>query len=346
MDAVHAGRKIRCSGCGKLLVVPQPADDQGESPKPAEPQTPPFWTPTTLLILGILLGLAIFMFALGNVVTRIFVVLIVCTTLHGCWLGASRVAAAIIGMLAALVLAAPVGKALEGMCASVAGLSGLANRLLSIGVAGVLVIIVVSTVISFPLTRMMRKRPLWRRCDRVIGGGLGMVEGAILGMLVIWTILVAEPILARNLAEANRPGSNLRPHRMSGALVSAAQVARESAVGRAIGASNPLKEMRIITLLHDAQTVLTNQRSREAFLNHPAIAQLRHRESVQRVVDTLAAEAQLVNLEDGLSAQEVRALLESPKLLAALDETNLLAELSPMADQIEKAMNDSLQAAP
>jgi hypothetical protein len=113
-----------------------------------------------------------------------------------------------------------------------------------------------------------------------------------------------------------------------------------------VDASNPLKEMRVISLLRNAQSVLTDDARRDAFMNHPAMQEVRQRPAVQRALDLLAAELRLAERNDDLSDKDVMMLLRSPRVLEILDETKLLAELSPIAGQIEQALNAAVEPSP
>ncbi len=49
------------------------------------------------------------------------------------------------------------------------------------------------------------------------------------------------------------------------------------------------------------------------------------------------------HVQGQLDRRALRAILDSPTLLAILDETNLVADLSPIADDIERAIDQALE---
>ncbi len=111
-------------------------------------------------------------------------------------------------------------------------------------------------------------------------------------------------------------------------------------------AVNPLAELRLITLFEHGLIVLNDPGARDAFVGHPAIEGIKRRPSVQLALDMLRADpqiSQIVESEDGITGEELRAILDSPTLLAILDETNLVADLSPIADDIEHAIDQALE---
>ena len=299
-----------------------------------------------LIGLGSLVVLAGLMLIFGNLITRLFVVLVVLTALNGFWLGVSKVAAAIVGMLLAMLLAVPLGKLFEGLFAMVFGSSGLTNRMISIGICGLLLVMLISVLLSIPIKRAMKNRPTWRRYDKLLGTGLGLFEGALLGVLLIWAVLVLEPMAAANLARARDPDSELESSSTARVVVALARAMEESVLGRAAEVANPLKNMRVIRLFADAQTVLNDPLRREIFLNDPKMQRIEQRPSVRKALKLLSGRLPEVKMDDGLSSAEIRIILASPRFLEILDETDLLSELTPLADDIEQALNFAIEYHP
>lgn len=355
IDSQHAGRRVKCPACGQALIVPQPSRKSPNEKstvakalpkKPSVPEPVSFWTRPMLIGLGSLVVLAGLMLIFGNLITRLFVVLVVLTALNGFWLGVSKVAAAIVGMLLAMLLAVPLGKLFEGLFAMVFGSSGLTNRMISIGICGLLLVMLISVLLSIPIKRAMKNRPTWRRYDKLLGTGLGLFEGALLGVLLIWAVLVLEPMAAANLARARDPDSELESSSTARVVVALARAMEESVLGRAAEVANPLKNMRVIRLFADAQTVLNDPLRREIFLNDPKMQRIEQRPSVRKALKLLSGRLPEVKMDDGLSSAEIRIILASPRFLEILDETDLLSELTPLADDIEQALNFAIEYHP
>lgn len=314
--------------------------DEQQTPEAARVR---FWTPSVYVAAGVLGLFAVAALLFGNLVTRLFVVLVVLTTLNGYWLGAARVAASAVGFLVALLLAVPMGKLVEPLVSTLVGTTGLANRMLSIGICGAVQVMVVGVALSVLFARFLKRRPEWRRFDRLIGTGVGLVDGAIFGAFLIWAVLLLEPMAGRYTGQSGRSD---RADLLRRNVLTAAASVRQSAVGRAAGVVNPLKEMQMFALLNHAQTVLADPRAREVFVNHPTMQRIRERPAVRRTLELLANEPALVEFEDGLSDEELRDLLQSPRLLAILDETGLLRELAPISADIERALEAALPEQP
>lgn len=338
VDRVHAGRKVRCPGCGRPLTVP--VADAASTPVATPSEAPPalsVWTPPVQIATAILLLLGLVAIIFGNLATRIVVVLIGLSMLNGYWLGASRVVGAIVGMLLAIATAVPVGRACEGLVGGVFGTSGLVNRMFSIAICALVLMALVATLMSIPIGRWLKRRPRLRRYDRLVGAGLGIAEGTLMALFVIWGALAVEPIVAANVARGADPVAGAAPTRAAQIALSFATAAQESVVGQVTAPVNPLRHMRALNLLERAEAVLSDPQRCEAFALHPLMQQVRERPSVKRAGELLA-DAALVNLDDGLSGDEVRTLLTSRRLLEILDETQVLSELSPIADDIAQAL--------
>jgi hypothetical protein len=287
-------------------------------------------------VLGVAVLLAL---VFGNAVTRVFVLMGVVAALNGYWLGMVRVASLVAGMLLAMLLAVPLGRLMEGVVGSVSGVTGLAGRLVSVGVCGLLVATLMSFGVSLGVRRLTAERSGWRSYDKLLGAGLGVVEGGLLATLLIWAVLALEPMAARQLAVARASAGRVAPSDVARRVVAWAESARESQVGRAVGAVNPVGELRVMALVSSAQEVLDDPVLRERFLSHPSLEAVRERPAVKRTVELLLEEPRIVNFEDGVDAEELRRLMESERLLAILDETGVLDELVPIADDIESAIH-------
>ena len=355
--AADAGQDINCPCCGRKLHVPRVSQTgvkaatdtaaTGTQPLAVKVKKPPSGHSTAgFFLLGLVLGLTLIAFIFGNLVTRMFVALVFITALNGYWMGAAKITATLLGMLLAVPLATPVGRMLEGLCTALFGSTGLMNRMIGVGVGAFVVILVVGTALTFPLKSWLKKHPGWRKADRLAGCLLGTLEGGMLGVFIIWAVLVIEPIAARHLAEVEASHGQIEANQGARWIARTAAAVRESAVGRAVRVANPLKEMRIFRFFDEAQTVLNDRQLRERFVNHPNMKAIAEMPALKKAQELLVANAEIVNIDDGLSDEELRTLLQDPRFLDILDETNLLAELGPIAYQIQEAFDAALGVTP
>ena len=281
----------------------------------------------------------------GNLVTGVFVLFVALAAVNGYWVGASRITAVFGGMFVAAILAVPLGRAFEGVFSAALGSSGLTNRMVSIAMLALIIVVVVTIALQVVIGRVVKKKPQWKRYDKLIGSGLGLAEGTLLGFLLIWAVLSLEPIAVTSLAQTGEPQNATRPNPVSQKIVALAKVARESSVGQIADAVNPLDEMRLITMFENGLIVLNDPAIREAFVTHPTIEGLRQRPAVQQALEMLAADPkinQIIESEGSISGEELRAILDSPTILDILDETNLVGELSPIVEEIERAIEQAV----
>lgn len=338
---------------------PRPKSREGERLKPVHEDrrelTPPAHAASkprcsrfflALLIAGGLCsGLAI---ALGSPATKVLVPFLALAMLNGYRSGGLKVVAGLFGLGVGGLLALPVGQACEGLVGRACGLTGLTGRMAGIAVAGILLAIVAALLADFFVGRKLRRRPAVARYDKWLGSGLGLAQGALLALVVFWGILVLEPVAAARLATAADGAEPIEPDPAASRIVGLVQLARESFAGRIADASNPLAEARFVTLPRKGLAMLNDPVALEAFHNHPAVQRVSERPVVKEVVEALAADPQINEMlqsDQGLSQRDLLVILGNPKLLKILDATNVLAELAPIADEIEEALDAALDHA-
>ncbi len=380
VDNPPAGAAVRCRRCGHVAALPQDADDgtvataepddalaelaalESAPMTPAEmaqidrpsdaSKTPVSDKPLSVEVdrdlhrkfvrygfaAGVLAVVAAWVF--GNLVTFLFVAFVAFATLNGYWLGASKAGAAVCGMLVAALLAVPMGKALEGLFGSMFGTTGLTNRLISIAIMAVVLTAAAAVALKIVIGRVFKDRPSWGRYDRYVGSGLGLVEGAMLGLMVIWAVLAVQP-----MAASSKAATGDQPNTGADQVLAMGDAIRDSNIGRLADAVNPLSEMRLIALLQDALRVLNDPVARSRFVEHPAMKSIGDRPAVKEAMDMFKADPQInavIDSAGSITREQIRAILDSPTLLKVLDETDIVDVMMPMADDLEKAIKESL----
>ncbi|MBI1368565.1 MAG: hypothetical protein GC162_07905 [Planctomycetes bacterium] len=379
-----AGRRCKCPDCGTVLKIPR-APQPG--PKPMHlmadlaalddgPPTPMRELPGALpslptshgrtsarvsatgdaesfdmpalkwSVLGGMTVIAAMTLLLGNLVTGLFFLFVLLAMINGYWFGASKVAAVFGGLIAAALLAAPLGRAFEGLTASILGTTGMTNRMISIALFAVVIVIGATALLQMGIGQWMKRKPHWRPFDRPLGACLGIFEGTLLGFLIIWSILSLEPIAAAGAAAAQEPDA--APNPAAQAVVAIAHSAHESAVGQIASAVNPMRDIRVFSLFEKVLIVLNNPAARDAFANHPAVAAIQERPTVQKAMEMLKADPDLMAIiesKDGITGEGLRKILDSDTVLHIVDRTAIVAEISPMIDQIQQAVDDAFALA-
>ncbi len=333
---------------------------------PNTPASPDRGRPRLIVAAGVV-GVALLAAIFGGPVTAIVAILTAACILQGLWRGASQVLGVLVGMLAAAALAQPLARACEGFVASIAGTTGLSNRFISVGLAALFVAAIVAAGASWSLKRFWTSRPhAWMKWDHLLGGGVGLVEGVVLSLVVLWTPIMLEPIasahasLAPQTVDASRPALARR-------LVDWAAAVRASPLGGFAIATNPAASSPTLHLLEDFIAVARDPDAMQHFLNSEPIQRLRHLPSVGDAVRRLEADPQLealltasplgetpsadrvpgATLDDGghpappITGETIRAILSSNTLLNVLDETTVVEDLAPMAGDIATALREA-----
>lgn len=293
------------------------------------------------IVLGALIIAILLAAALGDLITLIFVALLAAAIVNGYWLGASKITAVLGGLFAAALLAVPLGRMLEGVIGGVTGATGLTNRLLSIVILAAVVVLAVTAVVQFVLRRWLITRPQIRIYDRPLGAALGFLEGALLGLVLIWAVLAMEPVASTGVSAA-RSNPEAAPNPLAERIVKVSESARGSAVGRVAETVNPLRDLHLLTLFQKVLVVLNDPVAREAFVSHDAVTRLRSRDSVRQAIDMLRDDPEImaiVEREQGIRGSDLRRIMDSERILTIFDETTVVAELKPMADEIEAAVD-------
>jgi len=285
---------------------------------------------------------------LGNPATKVLVPFLALATLNGYRVGGLKVTAGLLGLVVGALLAIPAGQVCEGAVGWLFGLSGLAGRLASIVAVGIVLAVVVTFLVDRFIGRRLRRKSAVLRYDKWVGSGLGMAQGALIALVLLWSILILEPVASARLAMASEDRSAPESDPAAVRIVSLVEMARASFVGRIADAVNPMAESQMVTLPRKGLSMLSNPVAIEAFNNHPAIQRLSERRVVKEVVEVLAEDPEISGIlasDEGLTQRDLLVVLSSPRLLEVLDRADVLTELRPIADELEEALDQALAQA-
>lgn len=360
-------QSARSQHVSESTAIPRATRSAVPSTKPTASAATP--TPSDrrlrLILAASVAALALLASILGGPVTAIVFILTAACILQGLWRGASEILGLLVGMLVAALLCRPIGRAFEGLTASLASTTGVTNRLVSVALAAILIALVVSIAASFALKRLWKsKKHAWMKWDHLLGAAVGLVEGAFLSLLVLWTPLIIEPIakaevsLDEQLGQSNQEGENVMAKRVA----SWATAVRESPVGGLALATNPTAASPMMQLLEDFIAVSRDEAAMEHFLKSEAIQRLKNLPSVGDAVRRLEADPELTALikpaaptpsstpgtppaDDAagppITGETIRAILSSNTLLQVLDETTIVQDLAPITPDIAAALREA-----
>lgn len=288
---------------------------------------------------------------LGGPVTKLFTAVVVLSTWQGLWRGAAEALSVLIGSVLALLLAPAIGRGLEGVVGGVLGTTGLLARVLSIGLVGITIIALVGIGGGRVIKKPIAARPGLKRWNFIAGAGLGLVEGFILALGLMWAVLALEPIAANQVAASQDPiaadeqSARFQPNPMAERLVKIAGEVHDSSLGGLAETTNPIEGSRLLSIMQDFAAISRDPEAVRAFVESDVMKEIAEFPSVQRAKELIDQDPQLGSLAgaQGVSVSTIRQILESPTLLRILDETRVVQDVTPMAGRLEEAIRQARQ---
>jgi hypothetical protein len=320
--------------------------NQANKPRPVQAARPPACSRAARLVIS---GIAAFLILLtvvfAGIPTMIVVGLACLCLVQGLWRGAAELVGLVVATVVALALSPPIGRGLEGAFAGMLGTGGVLNRMISIGIVALLIIVIGSAGLGILARRQMKRHEAWLRWDSYAGGALGLVEGVLLGMAVLWTGLALEPIAAGQLAAAEpTPESEpAPPNPVAERLVKFAGDVRSSALGPVAAATNPIEGARILALSQAFAAISRDEEAFNAFMSTDVMQTIRALPSVQTALERIKADPSLMALyeQQGVTPQMLSEVLQSPTVLDIFDRTTILSDLKPMGEPLAKAIEEA-----
>lgn len=262
-------------------------------------------------------------------------------TVQGLRKGAARTVGLLLGCFAGLLFAPTLGRILEPLSAGISGSSGLLNRFLSCSLAFVAIAAIVSVTTRALSSRALKLSPRWQSRDRWLGGVLGAVEGSIVVLALGWAIFSVEPLAKAQLA-AGEAAEGAGQTGLSQQLTRAADVARRSWFGRLADATNPGADSRLLLLADDFARISRDPESMTKLLASNPVERIAELPSVSKALSQLENDSDIgPRIADGsLTAAEVLAIAESPRLLQILDDSPVIAEVTPHLPDLERVIRE------
>ncbi len=294
-----------------------------------------------LYVAGGLVLLAIPFIALGSLPVKLFAGLIVLAALQGLWRGAAEITGLVIGMLLAMLLAPTVGPALEGVIGGIAGTGGVMNRVISIAVVGLVLVVLGWGIGAVVGRKVMKGRPAWRVWDRYAGGAIGGIEGVLLALMLLWAPVAMEPIARARVEDDVALG--VEPTPAAKVAVRMAEAVRESALGGVVEATNPLPESELLTLMTDFSAISRDQEALEWLLQTPVMIRLQEMPSVVDAMNRVQNAPDLAAMfaDESVDPSEIAEFLNSPVSIEILDNTTVVRDVTPLAAELKAAIREA-----
>jgi len=298
---------------------------------------------------GLMVGVALV--ALGCIVfgslpLKIVALVLSLCIIQGLWRGAAELMGIVAGMIVGVLLCRPIGRLLEPALTSMTRTSGMSARLISVGLAAVVISAVAAAVIGLISKRLMKKRPELAGADKFAGGGIGLVEGCFLGLIVLWVPLAMEPV-ARGQIGDSPTGEKAPANPVAEAVVNFAEQVKGSSLGGVAESTNPMEGAKIFALAGDFSIVMRHRKAREHFVNSEAMLAITNTPSFQDAIARLEKDPELgamIKTHD-FGPAFIREVLMSRTLMDVLDKTTVVKDLTPRVGEIEKALQEAKKIA-
>jgi len=291
---------------------------------------------------GLMIGvsaIALVCVVLGSLPVKIVVLVLALCIVQGLWRGAAELIGIVAGMIVGVLLCRPIGRMLEPVLASMTQTSGLTARLISVGLAALVISAGAAVVIGVISKRLMKKRPELANADKFAGGGIGLVQGCFLGLIVLWVPLAMEPV-ARGQMSDSPTGEKAPANPVAEAVVSFAEQVKGSSLGGVAESTNPMEGAKFFALSSDFSIVMRHRRARDHFVNSEAMRALSETPSFQEAIARLEKDPELgAMIRAGDYGPEfIRGVLTSRALMDVLDKTSVVKDLTPQVGEIERAL--------
>lgn len=284
--------------------------------------------------------------AAGSWLTTLSVALVGGMALVGVWRGGAEIAGAAVGVLAVVCAAPGMGRLFEGVVGGVVGTTGMLNRLVSMGVCGVVILIGVGAAVNYGVKRYVGGRPGLEAVNVWSGLGLGAVKGVVLALAVHWVPMALEPLaMARVFAE--REDAYLtaggQPEPVAEGVLKMARASRGTWVGSVAEATNPVAGMDLLLLAADFAAISRDEAAMQHFLGSKVVRSLLELPSVREATAMLEADEELKGLvsAEGVTVQGIMAMLRSETVLRIIDETRIVRDVSPQSGALVRAIAEA-----
>jgi hypothetical protein len=276
----------------------------------------------------------------GGLAIKVVAVVIAFAIIQGLWRGAAELAGIVAGLILAVPLAPVIGRGFEGAVSAATSTDGLMARFLAMGLAAVLIVAVVGVIVRTITKRALRSSPALRRWNPYLGAGLGLIEGGLLALVLLWAPLALEPIARAQLEPA--PGQR-EPSPLAGRVVGFAEQIHDSALGPLAVQTNPIAGTELMSLAADFAAVSRDPEAMAWLMETPVMQQIEALPSLRDAVETVRGDPELSALLDerGASIETVKALLNSRQILELFDRTTIIRDMRPLAPRLAEAIREA-----
>ncbi len=309
--------------------------------EPASSRGLPVW----LLLLGTLGAIIGFCWSEQDYVAATALAATAIAGLWGFYVGALRLVGFVGGLAGVYAFASPVGLWLSPYIARGFDTSPGATRLISLVAASGAIFLLTTVAVSIFSNRLLRNRPQLEDANRLLGFGIGGLQGAAAVLLLLSGILVVEPHAKQRVNAAGKGDQNALARAVSKRVVDIAERTRRSTIGSFVVAYNPFEKLPQLKNLQSAVAVLSDPAKLQKAMRSRPAGRLRSKSEVRHAIESLAQDPQLRKLAESgkpLDKQTALSLLNHPGIAKLLEQPDLMRQLSEaLSDLDPQSVNKS-----
>jgi len=305
--------------------------------------------PLWLIVLGFCCGAIAYFWAYADHVTATVVAAVTIAGFSGYRLGAAKVCGVFGGLTLAFMFAPTLGRQLEPQFIKWFGTEGFANRMLSTGVAGLGITLIVALTVRLLARWVLEERPLLQSCNKWGGFSFGVVQGAVVMLLLLGGLLVIEPMVENRLHSHVPSGDSKMQKIVARRVIELTSQTRRSAVAPWVVAYNPFIRVRQLKRLHRSMLVLSDPQQLNQLVESNELAQLQQDPSILQAIDELREDPQVRSFfESGKPVDHQAALsfLDNPSIMKLLNQPELLNQLSDLLGETDLESDPPAQSQP
>jgi hypothetical protein len=219
---------------------------------------------------------------------------------------------------------------------------GLMARLIAMGIWALIIVAVFGGASRLFARRITRSRPRLQKIDPYLGGLMGLVEGSIVAVMLLWAPLVLEPVARAQLGEGTASAVN-PPSQVAKAVVGIAERVHKSPLGPLVAQTNPVQGSDLLSLAADFAAVSRDPDAMRFLMDSEVMRKIEDLPSVKEAVETLRADTELVSLfnEEGVSKKTVNTALNSRLVLNLFDRTTIVRDMAPLGPELAVAIREA-----
>jgi len=270
------------------------------------------------VLIALLIGVAVgFGNIVGDWVSAGFLFLVIFMAYIGYWSGGVKIASSVLSLLAAIRFAPTFSPYVAEWCDELVAIPDAFREPISLVGAGILTALVVVITLRVTASFVFQSKPGWKHVNRWFGLAAGLVQGVVIGAIILLGIGMLEPIAKQQLASRGRAKVGGFVQQWPGKVVAFSKTIKESTIGKAV---EPMQD-RFRGKLDKMSGAMVSQTDNDGSL---------HRKLMKMVKDVREDPTSRKHLARTLGVDEgtLQNVFESPKFDKTLRKVSSFSEVA------------------